>query len=199
MSSKANINHQLPISLPSSVHEGGPTIEQLRMENIELRQENGLLNEVISTIGSTLKLDEVLHHLVGAVVRATSCHHAFIYMYDKDKERLVLTCTSERHQHLVGKISMALGEGIVGWVALHRIPVYLNEEAMGDPRFRYFPELEEEKFQSMMTVPIIAKDQHVIGVMTLQAVAPHEIPGQHQHFISNIATLAAYAIENAQL
>src|SRR5207302_8878450 len=122
-------------------------------------------------------------------------HDAFIDMYNKDKERLILTCASERHRHRVGKISMALGEGIVGWVALHRAPVYLREAAMGDPRFRYFPELEEEKFQSMMTVPIIAKDQQIIGVMMLQAVAPYELPEQHQRFISNIAALAASAIE----
>ena len=181
-------------------------VEQLRKENSELRttlairtQENALLNEVISTVGSTLRLDEVLHHLVDTLVRATSCHIAFIYMYDKEKERLVLAGTSEKHKHLVGKISMALGEGIAGWVALHRTAVFLKDAAMDDPRFYYFPELEEEKFQSIMTVPIIAKDRHLIGVITLQAIAPHEFTEEHQRFTSNTAALVASAIENAQL
>ena len=46
------------------------TIGELLQENVELQaaleartQENILLNEVISTVGSTLKLDEVLRHL----------------------------------------------------------------------------------------------------------------------------------------
>ncbi len=180
--------------------------EQLLQQNDELRttlairmQENALLNEVISTVGSTLRLEEVLHHLVDTVVRATSCHIAFIYMYDKEKERLVLAGASEKHKHLVGKISMALGEGIAGWVALHRTPVFLKDAAMDDPRFYYFPELEEEKFQSIMTVPIIAKDRHLIGVITLQAIAPHEFTEEHQRFISTTAALVASAIENAQL
>src|SRR5437660_10686875 len=112
MSSKINSNHQFPLSLSSSFDEEVASIEQLHRENSELRQENVLLNELISTVGSTLKLDEVLHHLVEAVVRATCCHDAFVYMYHKDKERLVLTCVSERHQQRVGKISMALVEGI---------------------------------------------------------------------------------------
>src|SRR5213082_1409289 len=98
MSSKINSNHQLSLSLPSSVHEEVASIEQVRRENSELRQENVLLNELISTVGSTLKLDEVLHHLVEAVVRATGCHDAFIYMYNKDKERLILTCASDSHR-----------------------------------------------------------------------------------------------------
>ena len=159
---KTNTNHQFPIDSSGEDQE----IQKLRIDNLSLRneiemhvQENALLNEVISTVGSTLRLDEVLRHLVDTVVRATSCQIAFIYLYDKDKERLVLASTNDKNRHLVGKISLALGEGIAGWVALHRKPVFLKDEALEDPRFRYFPELEEEKFQSIMTVPIITKNR----------------------------------------
>lgn len=203
MSSKADANQHL---LSTTTHEGEPVIVQLRKEMAELQhaleirtQENVLLNEVLSTVGSTLRLDEVLHHLVDTVVRATQCQMAFIYMYNREKERLVLASATQRHQHLVGKIEMALGEGIAGWVALHRTPVFLKDEAMDDPRFYYFPELEEEKFQSILTVPIITKERHLLGVITLQAVAPHEFTEEHHRFVSNIAALVASAIENAQL
>ncbi|GCF07975.1 GAF domain-containing protein [Dictyobacter arantiisoli] len=204
MSFKASTNHQLPP--PYSPADSELTLEQLQRENSELRneievrtQENTLLNEVISTVGSTLRLDDVLRHLVDTVVRATSCHIAFIYLYDKDKERLVLASTNEQYHHLVGKITMGVGEGIAGWVALHRKAVFLTDEALDDPRFCYFPELEEEKFQSIMTVPIITKTRHLIGVITVQAIAPHEFTDQHRLFISNTASLVASAIENAQL
>src|SRR5438045_315450 len=76
MSSKASTNHQL--SYDSSAAEE-QELQQLRRENLALRneiemqiQENTLLNEVISTVGSTLRLDEVLRHLVDTVVRATA-------------------------------------------------------------------------------------------------------------------------------
>jgi GAF domain-containing protein/sugar diacid utilization regulator len=182
------------------------TNEQLRLKNSDLRaaleartQENMLLNEVISTVGSTLKLDEVLGHLVDIVVRAIPCHAAFFYLYDKDKERLTLASTNQQYKKLVGKIEMALGEGITGWVGMHLQPVILTEGALNDPRFRYFPELEEEKFQSTMTVPIIAKDSHLTGVITLHTTAPYEFSEQHQTFLINTAALVAGAIENAQL
>ncbi|GCE49354.1 hypothetical protein KTH_42230 [Thermosporothrix hazakensis] len=167
---------------------------------LELRsQENALLNEVISTVGSTLKMDEVLRRLLDAVMRATSCDVASIYLYDSDKERLVLASATEHYQSLVGRITIALGEGITGWAALHRKPIYLREEALSDPRFHYIPELHEEQFQSILSVPIIGKDNRLTGVITLQAVAPHEFTKQHRSFISNIAALVASAIENAQL
>src|SRR5438132_6414188 len=181
-------------------------VEQLRRENAELyaalearTQENILLNEVISTVGSTLKLDEVLGHLVDTIVRAISCHAVFFYLYEKDRERLVLASTNEQYKHLVGKIGLALGEGITGWVGMHLEPVIVKEAAMNDPRFRYFPELEEEKFQSTMTVPITGKDRHLIGVITLHTVAPYEFTEQHHTFVINTAALVASAIENAQL
>ncbi|MFL5692767.1 MAG: helix-turn-helix domain-containing protein [Ktedonobacteraceae bacterium] len=182
------------------------SLEQLRKENSELRatlvssrEENALLNDVISTIGSTLKLDEVLRHLVDTIVRAISCHAAFIYLYNKEKDRLILASTSEQYLEQVGKIELAPGEGITGWVALTLKPVILKDEALEDPRFRYFPDLEEEKFQSTMTVPITSKDRSLIGIITMQAVAPYEFTEQHQIFVSNTAALVASAIENAQL
>ena len=82
---------------------------------------------------------------------------------------------------------------------MHLEPVIVKEAAMNDPRFRYFPELEEEKFQSTMTVPITGKDRHLIGVITLHTVAPYEFTEQHQTFVINTAALVASAIENAQL
>ncbi|GAC1628359.1 MAG: hypothetical protein NVS4B11_26250 [Ktedonobacteraceae bacterium] len=203
MSFKADANQQF---FSAATNDGERVVEELRQEKaalqhaLEIRtQENVLLNEVLSTVGSTLRLDEVLHHLVNTVVRATQCQMAFIYMYNKEKERLILASATQRHQHLVGKIEMALGEGIAGWVALHRTPVFLKDEAMNDPRFYYVPELEEEKFQSILTVPIITKDRNLLGVITLQAVAPHEFTEEHHRFVSNIAALVASAIENAQL
>lgn len=182
------------------------SIDELLSRNAELEEalevstrENIFLNEMISTVGSTLKVDEVLRHLVDTIVRAISCHAAFIYLYEKERERLVLASTSEQYQHLVGKIELALGEGINGWVAMTLQPVFLKDNAMSDPRFRYYPELEDDKFQSVMTIPIIAKDRHLIGVITLHTVAPHEFTEHDQNFVSNTAALVAGAIENAQL
>ena len=173
--------------------------EQLARELEARTKENILLNEVISTVGSTLRLDEVLSHVVDTVTRATSCHAAFLYLYDQEKEQLVLSSTSEPYQHHIGKISMALGEGIAGWVGMHLQPVVIREGSLNDPRFRPYPELEEEKFQSLMSVPILSKDRHLIGVITVHTVAPYEFTGQHQTFCMNTAALVGGAIENARL
>ena len=204
--SSTHIHKTVPFDSGTNGIPATDNLEQLCKENAALqvalatsREENVLLNEVISTIGSTLNLEKVLTHLVDILVRAISCHAAFIYLYDKEKERLVLASTSEQYQHLVGKIELALGEGINGWVALTLKPVIIQDDAMSDPRFQYFPDLEEEKFQSVMTVPITGKERNLIGVIALHTVAPYEFTEQHQTFASTTAALVAGAIENAQL
>ncbi|GHO52039.1 MULTISPECIES: GAF domain-containing protein [Ktedonobacter] len=201
MSAKANSH------LPSEAAETPEkSLERLRYENNKLQrlleartQENALLNEVISTVGSTLRLEEVLKRLLEAINRATSCDIATIYLYDPEKDLLVLSSATGPYEGYVGKIHMTLGEGITGWAALHRKPIFLKEAALADPRFHYIPEFQEEKFQSIFSVPIIAKDKSLTGVITLQAVAPHEFSKQQRNFISNIAALVTGAIENAQL
>jgi len=202
----ASTEHRDHQAVSSDHKTATQSIDELLSRNAELEEalevstrENIFLNEMISTVGSTLKVDEVLRHLVDTIVRAISCHAAFIYLYEKERERLVLASTSEQYQHLVGKIELALGEGINGWVAMTLQPVFLKDNAMSDPRFRYYPELEDDKFQSVMTIPIIAKDRHLIGVITLHTVAPHEFTEHDQNFVSNTAALVAGAIENAQL
>jgi GAF domain-containing protein len=183
-----------------------PMLEQLTRENALLAQEvesrtkeNVLLNEVISTIGSTLNMEEVLHHVVDTVTRATSCQAAFLYLYDQEKEQLVLASASKPHQHYIGKISLALGEGIAGWVGMHQLPVTIREDSLHDPRFRPYPELGEEKCQSLMSVPILSKERRLIGVITVHTVAPYEFSEQQQSFAMNTAALVAGAIENARL
>ena len=72
-------------SVAEPLRRSEQTREQLLRENELLAQElesrtkeNILLNEVISTIGSTLKMEEVLNHVVDTITRATSCHAAFL-------------------------------------------------------------------------------------------------------------------------
>ncbi len=173
--------------------------ELLAQELEKQNKENILLNEVISTVGSTLKLDEVLNHIVDIMTRATSCQATFIYLYNQENEQLVLASTNEPYTHHIGKISMALGEGIAGWVGMHQQPVTIREGSINDPRFRPYPELEEEKFQSLMSVPIVAKDHHLSGVITVHTIAPYEFTEQHQSFALNTAALVAGAVENARL
>ena len=161
------------------------------------RQENETLYAVIKTVSSSLDLDRVLRGIVDIATDATGCHACFIYFLDG--ERLVLRAASPRYSPFVGRLELGLDEGLTGWVARTKTPEFIREGAMEDPRMKYVPELEEERFQSMIAVPILAKAGDVIGVVVLHTEAPREFDDDVLNFLVHTASLVAGAIENAQL
>ena len=112
---------------------------------------------------------------------------------------MVLRAASPRYASFVGKLELGVDEGLAGWVARTKTPEFIPDDAMSDPRMKYVPELEEERFQSMVAVPILAKSGAVIGVVVLHTAAPREFDDDVLNFLLNTASLVAGAIENAQL
>jgi GAF domain-containing protein len=161
------------------------------------RRENETLYAVIKTVSSSLSIQRVLGGIVDIATDATGCHACFIYFVESDG--LVLRAASPRYSHLVGAIQMDLNEGLTGWVARTKTPEFIRERALEDPRMKYVPELEEERFQSMIAVPILARAGHVIGVIVLHTEAPGEFDDDVLNFLVHTASLVAGAIENAQL
>src|SRR5215216_1320243 len=91
-----------------------------------------------------------------------------------ETDRVVLRAASPVHNEFVGRIEMRLGEGITGWVAQHKEAALIPHGALRDPRMKYFPELEEERWQSMAAVPVTSRAGDVIGVIVLHTAAPRE-------------------------
>ncbi len=162
-----------------------------------VQRENETLYAVIKTVSSSLDLDRVLDGIVEIATDATGCHAAFIYFVQG--ERLVLRAASPRYAHLVGQLTWGLDEGLTGWVARTKTPEFIRDHALDDPRMKYVPELEEERFQSMVAVPVIAPDGDVLGVVVLHTQAPREFDDGVLNFLVHTASLAAGAIENAKL
>jgi GAF domain-containing protein len=161
------------------------------------QRETETLYAVIQTVSSSLDLDRVLGGIVEIATDATDCHACFIYFLEAD--RLVLRAASPRYASFVGKLDLGVDEGLAGWVARTKTPEFIPENALADPRMKYVPELEEERFQSMVAVPLLAKSGDVIGVAVLHTAAPREFDDEVLNFLIHTASLVAGAIENAQL
>jgi GAF domain-containing protein len=161
------------------------------------RRENETLYAVIKTVSSSLDLDRVLRGIVDIVTDATGCHACFIYFLEG--ERLVLRAASPRYSRFVGELGLGVDEGLAGWVARTRTPEFIPENAMADPRMKYVAELEEERFQSIVAVPIQSKSHDVIGVAVLHTAAPRVFDDDVLNLLVHTASLTAGAIENAQL
>ena len=76
-----------------------------------------VLSEVISTVGSSLELDEVLRAVVRLLSEGSAVHACFVYLIEGGGEHLVLRGASAPYEQLVGTIALERGEGL-GWAAV---------------------------------------------------------------------------------
>lgn len=161
--------------------------------------ESHVLYRIISTVGSSLDLEEVLGAAVRLLSEASGVHACFAYLLEGRGESLVLRAASEPYAHLVGKIKLDRGEGLAWWAAERKEPAFIRDNALADPRNKFVPELDEERFQSLVSVPIRGRNGSVIGVITLHTEAPREFTKAEVDFLVSSASLLAGAIENARL
>jgi GAF domain-containing protein len=162
-----------------------------------LREENQTLYGVIKLVSSSLEVLPMLQGVIDLATDATGCHACFIYLLED--ERLTIRAASPVFAEAVGRVQFALEEGLTGWVARHRTPEFIRDHAMEDPRMKYVPLLQEERFQSMVAVPILSRSGETIGVIVLHSEAPHEFTEDAVKLLVHIASLVSGAIENAQL
>ena len=179
------------VAVPHTDH--GAPVERGRADEL------AVLYEIIHTVTSTLDLEAVLAAIVRLVNDAIVAHATYVFLAEEGGRRIVLRAASEQYAHLCGRVSMGAGEGIAGWVLENRQPVFINEDVLSDPRVKYFPELEEEKYQSLVSVPLVLKGDRMIGVIALHAEAPRVFSSEDAAFLIHVASLVAHAIENARL
>jgi GAF domain-containing protein len=160
------------------------------------RGESRVLYQIISTVASSLDLDEVLAAVVRLLSDASAVHACFVYLLEDGGKRLILKAASDPYSDLVDQIK--LERGIAWWAAEHGEPTF-TQNAVDDPRNEYVPELEEERFQSLLSVPIFGRGGGVIGVISLHTEAPREFTEAEVDFLVSSASLVGGAIENARL
>ncbi len=164
----------------------------------EKTREVELLHRISESISSTLDLESVLKHIVDVVVEVTKADACLLYLLSDSREELILRASKNPHPKLIGRITIGLGEGITGWVARERTRVVIPSNASDDPRFKFFHNLPEDRYQAFVSVPIMAKKE-VVGVINVQHKRPKRYRPDELALLSTIANQVGGAIENARL
>jgi len=102
------------------------------------------------------------------------------------------------HDSEIGKIRLKMGEGITGWVALHKSVVALASNAAADSRFKAFQTLPEDTYEAFLSVPLVTSGD-VIGVINVQHRKAHRHSDREKTLLSIIGHQVGGAIENARL
>ena len=93
---------------------------------------------------------------------------------------------------------MRPGEGITGAAAAERAPIAIAARAHLDPRFKLFPNLPEDEYESILAVPILAREK-LEGALNVRTRAPREYTQPEIDLLVAIASQVAQTIEHAKL
>lgn len=169
-----------------------------KRSNITQTQEIKILRRIVEITNSELDLKLILGEIVNVVNDITKADSVFIYLFDEKKRHLVLIASKTPHKKEIGSVNLKIGEGIAGWVARENKPVAIQKNAYQDSRFKNFDALPEDKYEALLSVPIIYKGRPT-GVINVQHKKPHEYAVNTVSLISIIAKQVGGVIENARL
>lgn len=155
------------------------------------------LQRLSQAAATTTAPDAVLRLIIQETTGALGTDVCSVYLWDPGRQVLVLTATNGLSQAAVGKAQMVMGEGITGWVAQHREPLVVPD-VRKEPRFKWIPGVDQARFVSMLSTPILAGPR-VVGVLNVQTERKRVFDQADIDFLSALAGQMAGIIERSEL
>ena len=128
-----------------------------------------LLTETIEAVNSTLDLQEVLDARRDEGRRRARGGRLLRLPLRRagGRARAARDARDARSTRCRGARGCGPGEGITGSAAAARAPVMLASQAHLDPRFKNFPNLPEDEYESILAVPILTRDGALEGALNV--------------------------------
>ena len=160
-------------------------------------QELSFLREVTQLASSARDWDEMLRIVIDRTTSAMGIEVSSLYLLERREAVLRLVATNGLNRKYIGKATLRVGEGITGWVANARVPLGVRD-VRADPRFKWIPGVDEERFTSMLSVPLLIHEE-IVGVMNVQSVKARAFDKEQIEFLQTIANQVAGIIEKGRL
>ena len=163
------------------------------------RASHGLsvLEDIGAILSSSHDLQESLESIVRVVAERTSTEVCSLYIYEPRAQQLTLWATEGLNKGSIGKVRMALDEGLTGLV-LERLEPVMVVDALAHPRYKYFPETGEERYHSFLGVPVVERKKP-LGVLVVQTLRRRRFGGDELRLMKAIAAQVAGIIIQLRL
>lgn len=160
-------------------------------------RELSFLHEVAQLAASARDWDEMLRIIIDRTTDAMRVEVSSLYLLERREGILRLVATNGLNRRFIGKATLRVGEGITGWVANARVPLAARD-VRADPRFKWIRGVDEERFTSMLSVPLLIHDE-IVGVMNVQSVRERAWDREEIEYLQTIADQVAGIIEKGRL
>jgi two-component system, NtrC family, sensor kinase len=188
------------VSMSRAGHDREPTVEDLKRELVEAREQQAATSEILGIISrSSSDLESVLDTIVATATRLCGAEKATIRRRSGDAYLMVAEhgCSPEQRAYME-KNPVAAGPGtVVGRAGETRKPVYVAD-VEADQRFRQMDLALGAGFRAALAVPLM-REGEIIGVLMLLHSKPDPFTADHIERAQTFANQAVIAIENTRL
>ncbi|HEY8634491.1 MAG TPA: GAF domain-containing protein [Candidatus Dormibacteraeota bacterium] len=160
-------------------------------------RELSFLVRLAQAAASTQRPDELLELIIREATSAMDTDVCSLYLVSPRGRELLLTATNGLNETMVGKVVMRVGEGITGWVAETRRPAIVADVSK-EPHWKWVPGLDEDRFHSMLSVPI-ESGPRLVGVLNVQTALKRDFDSGDIDFLRAIAGQVAGILERSEL
>ena len=160
-------------------------------------RELSFLVRLAQAAAATQRPDELLELIIREATSATGTDVCSLYLLTSPGGELLLTATNGLNENMVGKVVMPVGEGITGWVAETRRPAVVPDVSR-ESHWKWVPGLDEDRFHSMLSVPI-ESGPRLVGVLNVQSAKRREFDSADIDFLRAIAGQVAGILERSEL
>lgn len=156
-----------------------------------------LLNDIASTLTSSLELDEILNKTLGHVMNYMKVEAGEIFLLEEDKSTLrMMLHRGQAAEAFWTRNVFRVGEGYPGIVAQTGRPVICSDLA-NDPNFLR-EAVVKAGFHQVLSIPLVSGDS-VMGVMSIATRSKHPFEDRAVQMLSAVGAWAGLSIENARL
>lgn len=158
------------------------------------------LTDISTAITSDLYLEDILKLIVMVTAKVTGVEICSLWLIDENEKpcRIRLKATQAIDPEYVKDRSLAMDEGVVGYVATENQPLII-EDVLKEPRFKEKEMAKKLGLVSMVGVPLNVKEDKAIGVLNCFTTTPHQFLEPEVNLIKAVANQAAVAIFNTEL
>ena len=150
------------------------------------------LAEIGREMSSILDLDVLLTRIASLTKRLIDYRTFGILLLNEATQELDMKFAVRYGEDATSK-RVKIGQGLVGWAALHKEPVLVADVSQ-DPRYLNLV----SDARSELVIPMLIKDR-CIGVFDLESPELNAFTKAHKELLTLLASQAAVAIENARL
>jgi signal transduction histidine kinase len=155
------------------------------------------LHEFAQLLTEARDWDELKRTLVERTTAALGVEVCSLYLLGRDGARLTLAATNGLDREQVGKVSLAVGQGITGRAARTRQPA-MTRDVTVDPQFSWVRGFDVQGLHAMLSMPLLW-NQQLIGVLNVQTTAIRDFTPDEVDFLGTIAALLGGLVEKGRM